>query len=195
MCRAGLFFLCALCVAGCAAHDRAVIFDNVPANDGAAEGLGSGGEELSGMPSDGVEICVYVCGEVKEPGVYFLAAGSRADDALCAAGGFTEEADKSYVNLAAKVNDGDRLYFPGIAETEQERAAEKALKAGLVDINTADEALLCTLPGIGTSRAQAIIAYREEHGSFKSKEDIMKVSGIKDSAYRNICDKITVGNE
>lgn len=199
-----MFLICVLCVTGCAESDRAVTFNNVQASgqDGqAAYGSTAGaGAQLDmsddiKISADIGEICVYVCGEVNYPGVYSLSAGSRANDALSAAGGFTNEADKSYVNLAAIVNDGDRLYFPGISETAQEKAAEEALKAGLVNINTADEALLCTLPGIGSSRAQDIIAYREINGLFENKEDIMKVSGIKDSAYRKICDKITVGEE
>lgn len=205
-----LVLTCALCVTGCASSDRAITFNNAKASDqngqsaaGAAvsEGVQSGlSAEMTisddiRISTDANEICVYVCGEVNYPGVYFLAEESRANDALFAAGGFTEEADQSYVNLASRVKDGDRLYFPGKSETAQEKAAEEALKAGLVDINTADEALLCTLPGIGSSRAKDIISYRESNGPFESKEDIMKVSGIKDSAYQKLCDRITVGKE
>jgi competence protein ComEA len=138
------------------------------------------------------EIYVYVCGEVKKPGVYTLPKGSRADDALNSAGGFTDNADTEYVNLAAKVNDGDRLYFPDKEEALTEREKEEAEMSGLVNINTADETLLCTLPGIGSARAKDIISYRESHGDFETKEDIMNVSGIKDAAYSKICDKITV---
>lgn len=214
----GIFLTCVLCTAGCTASDRAITFNNVKASEQDSHENITISDDM--MTSDGImisdntitsddiiisddiitsndvrEICVYVCGEVNDPGVYSLAEGSRANDALIAAGGFTEEADKSYVNLAAKVNDGDRLYFPGISEATREKAAEEALKAGIVNINTADEALLCTLPGIGSSRAQDIISYRESNGPFESKEDIMKVSGIKDSAYQKICDKITIGSE
>lgn len=208
----GIFLVCVLCIAGCTASDRAITFNNVKASEQNGQISGDSHENITIsddiMISDNIitsddditsndvmEICVYVCGEVNYPGVYFLAEGSRANDALSAAGGFAEEADKSYVNLAAKVNDGDRLYFPGISEAAQEKAAEEAQKAGIVNINTADEALLCTLPGIGSSRAQDIISYRENNGPFENKEDIMKVSGIKDSAYQKICDKITVGKE
>jgi len=190
ICTAGLFLVCAICVTGCSASDRAVTFKD--AVDSEYNSQESGDVMVS---ADVGEICVYVCGEVNYPGVYTLPDDSRVNDALDAAGGFTDEADKSYVNLASKLNDGERLYFPGEQETAQKKAAEEALKAGLVNINTADEALLCTLPGIGSSRAQDIISYREKNGPFEDKEDIMNVSGIKDSAYRKICDRITVGSE
>lgn len=192
-CVSLLLLCCTLSAAGCAS-DRAVTFENVGTALTEAQDSQTDGEE-SREVYDSPEICVYVCGEVNYPGVYSLPPDSRVNDALNAAGGFTQEADRSYVNLAARVSDGDRLYFPGVAEAAQEKAAEEALKAGLVNINTADEELLCTLPGIGSSRAQDIISYREDNGAFESKEDIMKVSGIKESAYSKICDKITVGNE
>lgn len=135
-------------------------------------------------------VYVYVCGAVVSPGVVELPEGSRAEDALQAAGGFSEDAEISYVNLAAKVADGERLYFPTVAEEAILKEQEK--DEGLVNINTADLKELCTLPGIGEARAESIIAYREAKGLFEAKEDIMKVSGIKTSAYEKICDKITV---
>lgn len=136
------------------------------------------------------EIRVYVCGAVESPGVVTLVEGSRAEDALLAAGGFSENAWKDYVNLAERVTDGQKLYFPTLDEAEN--LAEQETADGLVNINTADVATLCTLPGIGESRAKDIIAYRETHGNFESCEDIMKVSGIKTSIYSKISDRITV---
>jgi len=134
-------------------------------------------------------IRVYVCGAVAEPGVVEIPEGSRAEDALAAAGGFAGEAAPEAVNLADWVTDGQMLYFPTKEEAE-ELAQQKA--PGLVNINTADAAQLCTLPGIGESRAADIVAYREKNGPFESCEDIMKVPGIKTSAYEKIRDKITV---
>lgn len=135
-------------------------------------------------------IFVYVCGAVAEPGVVELTEGSRAETALQAAGGFAPDAQTDYVNLAAKVSDGEKLYFPSVGEAEALAMEEKNASEGLVNINTADEEKLCTLPGIGASRAQDIIAYREAHGAFRSKEDIMKVPGIKENAYSRLCEKI-----
>ncbi len=135
---------------------------------------------------------VHVCGCVREPGVAALPEGSRAGDALAAAGGFSEDADRDYVNLAAKVADGEKLYFPSAAEAESLQEEAQEADSHLVDINSAEEALLCTLPGIGASRAEAIIAYREEHGPFETGEDIMKVPGIKEGAYEKLKDRITV---
>lgn len=143
------------------------------------------------------KIYVYVCGAVVTSGVVELPEGSRAEDALLAAGGFAENAAREYVNLAAKVKDGERLYFPTEEEllqnggkTHAEAAAEAG--TGLVNINTADVKALCTLSGIGESRAADIIKYREKHGDFKKCEDLMKVPGIKTKLYEGIRDGITV---
>lgn len=137
---------------------------------------------------------VYVCGAVESPGVVALAPGSRVEDALKAAGGFAEEADRNGVNLADWVTDGERLYFPaeGEAEVPEAAGASAQKSAGLVNINSAGTEELCTLPGIGEARAADIISYREKNGGFGSVEDIMKVPGIKTGAYGKIKDRITV---
>lgn len=133
-------------------------------------------------------IYVYVCGAVNSPGVVVLPEGSRAEAALEAAGGLREDAKTDWVNLAAKVTDGEKLYFPTLDETPE--APDMEEPDGLVNINTADEAALCTLSGIGESRARDILRYREENGAFQSPEDIMKVPGIKTSVYNRIKDRI-----
>lgn len=170
---------------------------------GNAEDSGNAGRtEGSGISEDargtapGV-IRVYVCGAVADPGVVELPEGSRAEDALLAAGGFREDAGREAVNLADWVTDGQMLYFPTAQEAEdrayaREDGGAQAGEPGLVNINTADAAQLCTLPGIGESRAADIIAYREKNGGFESCEDIMKVPGIKTGAYEKIRDKIRV---
>ena len=137
-------------------------------------------------------VYVYVCGAVQEPGVVEVPEGSRVEEALRLAGGMTEKADPFYVNLAETVTDGQKLYFPTTEEAEGLEAALKAAEDGLVNINTASAEELCTLPGIGASRAADIVRYREQNGAFPTKEDIMKVSGIKQNAYDRLCDKITV---
>ena len=137
-------------------------------------------------------IRVYVCGAVVNPGVVEIPQGSRVEDALKAAGGFAADAGREAVNLADWVSDGQKVYFPREGEAAEESAAQSQAASGLVNINTADAAQLCTLPGIGESRARDIISYREANGSFESCEDIMKVPGIKTAAYEKIRDKITV---
>lgn len=156
----------------------------------AADGSTSGGSPV--LEGQEALILVYVCGAVVNPGVVAVPEGSRAEDALLAAGGFSEEAERAAVNLADWVEDGQMLYFPTKEEALERAGREAAADFGLVNINTADAALLCTLPGVGESRAADIIAYREKNGNFVSCEDIMKVPGIKTSVYEKICDKITV---
>lgn len=158
-------------------------------SQGAGDGAVSAQDGGTVSP-EGREIRVHVCGAVMSPGVVSLPEDSRAEDALEAAGGFAENAWRDYVNLAERVQDGEKLYFPTLDESESLVLQE--LGSGLVNINTADVATLCTLPGIGESRANDIIAYREANGPFDSCEDIMKVSGIKSSVYSKISDKITV---
>lgn len=150
-----------------------------------------------------VMIRVHVCGAVVQPGVVELEAGSRVEDALASCGGFAQGADRTYVNLAAWAVDGEMIYFPTLEEVqtglvwqrEQRSHKESGTDAegnDLVNINTADVALLCTLPGIGESRAEDIIAYRDANGPFRSCDAIMSVPGIKAGIYEEICNRITV---
>ena len=141
-------------------------------------------------------ITVYVCGAVVQEGVYELPAGSRISDALLMAGGYDENALHGYVNLAEKLEDGERIYFPDYQELEElgivPISSTESSESGLVNINTADAEMLKTLPGIGEAKAADIIAYREEHGAFSSIEDIKNVSGIGESIYNRISSGITV---
>lgn len=184
-------FLCA-----CSGNDGEVILIG-DTNDAEEWHSDEPDEETSEM-EDPEWIRIYVCGAVRCPGVVEVSAGSRVEDALAAAGGFAENANRYYVNLADWVTDGQMLYFPteeelqgGVLQTPWESSSGESA-TGLVNINTADAALLCTLPGIGESRAAEIIAYREKNGPFESCEDIMSVSGIKTGLYEKICDRITV---
>ncbi len=152
---------------------------------------GMSAREETPAESPVAEVYVYVCGAVQKPGVVALMPGSRAQDALEAAGGFAADAWREYVNLAQEVTDGEKLYFPWLDEAESLLAPPEG-KDGLVNINTADAAALQTLPGIGASRAGDILSYREANGAFEKPEDIMKVPGIKDSVYQKLKDKITV---
>lgn len=180
--------------------------DSGASDDGAVMSVGKNQRETSAFPTESEEktdtIRVYVCGAVAEPGVIEIPAGSRVEEALEAVGGFAENANRTYVNLAAWVTDGQMLYFPteeeiaggwdGFREQGVGSAEYGAVDAGLVNINTADAEKLCTLPGIGENRAADIIAYREANGFFETCEDIMCVPGIKSGLFEKICDKITV---
>ncbi len=150
-------------------------------------------------------IWVHVSGEVVNPGVYELKEGSRLWEAVSAAGGVTQEGDENYLNQAQILSDGMKITIP--SQSQVEEWGEKDTPSYLleysgdgnwqqqdagVDLNTADKAALCTLPGIGESRAESILAYRDEHGPFKRIEDIMKVSGIKEAAFEKIKDRIRV---
>lgn len=129
-------------------------------------------------------IYVDVCGEVMKPGVYCLSRDARVCDAVFAAGGFTEDADKSRVNQARILSDQEQILVPSIEEPETDD--------NLVCINTADAEALTSLPGIGEAKAADIIAYRQAHGAFLSPEDIMKVPGIKEALYNKIKAKIKI---
>jgi competence protein ComEA len=123
---------------------------------------------------------------------------------LESAGGFTERADINRINLAGTLTDGMMIFFPEVGEempegyeiaagtaTGQTPVGEKT-DSGLVNINTAGVEDLCTLPGIGESKAKAVVEYREEHGPFAAKEEIMNVSGIGTGLYKKIEDLICV---
>ncbi len=152
--------------------------------------------------SDSV-IVVYVCGAVNSPGVVSIPVGSRVIDALELAGGFCDGANEIYVNLAASVNDGDQIYFPYEGEddetiagrTESGTEGQAGLNSGEnypININKADASMLCHIPGIGESKAIAIVSYRENNGRFSTVEDIKNVSGIGDALFEKIRDRICV---
>ena len=145
------------------------------------------------------KIFVHVCGAVKNPGVYELVADSRVIDAVEAAGGVLENSALDAVNLASTISDGEKIWIPTYEEAEEMELAKKVLPdtqiaedRNKININTADSTLLCSLPGIGETRAQSIIAYREEYGAFESIEEIMKVNGIKENSFQKIKDFIVV---
>ncbi len=152
---------------------------------------------------------IHVCGAVSRPGVYGLEAGSRIFQAVEAAGGFTEEAAEGYLNMAEPVTDGMKIVVPKKEElsglelygmegdhpagfVQELEESRKAGEAGKVNLNTASKEELMTLTGIGASRAEDIIRYREAYGFFENIEDVMQVNGIKDAAFEKIREKITV---
>ena len=143
-------------------------------------------------------IAVHVSGAVAAPGVYELEEGARVADAVEHAGGFLEGAAENALNLARVLNDGEQVVVPTAGEqAAQQSAAEASGGAagvgGKVNINTASVEQLDTLPGVGESTAQKIIADREANGPFSSPEDLKRVSGIGDKKYAELADLITVG--
>ena len=148
------------------------------------------------------KVVVHVCGAVVNPGIYTLSTGSRLYEAIAMAGGFSEEADISYHNLARPIEDGERIYILSTSETkelttEQQVAGESGSSASLqsngqINLNTATIEQLMTLPGIGEARAEEILAYRTKIGKFTDIEELMNVSGIGESRFEKIKDKITV---
>ena len=146
---------------------------------------------------------VHVCGAVQKAGVYALPLTARVFEALEAAGGCTDEAAQESVNQARLLTDGEELYIPtrdeilSGSQTVMERLSETAdepAKSGedKININTADVTELTSLNGIGESRAQAIIDWREKNGGFSSIEEIKNIDGIADKTYEKLKERITV---
>ena len=180
--------------------------------------IDNGSEAVSDKEMQQAMIYVDVCGAVANPGVFQLAAGSRVFQAIEAAGGYLPEAALTCVNRAGVLTDGQQLYIltqeemerQGLDPVEMAKASDGQMNGSAgtgqntgmtaqvqqdnrININTADEAQLITLTGIGATRAQAIIAYREENGPFAAIEDIMNVQGIKEGTFAKIKDEIVVG--
>ena len=164
-------------------------------------------KEKIGIAENEEKVIVHVIGEVNNPGVVTLDEGARIIDAINAAGGKTEEADLSKVNLAYIVEDGTQIYIPRINENLNEielmsteagqsvitnEEKEENGQETKVNINTANKEKLETLPGIGEATAQKIIDYRAANGKFKTIEEIKNVSGIGDAKFDNLKDKIVV---
>lgn len=150
------------------------------------------------LPESTVEtgIAVDVGGAVAQPGVYRLPVGSRVSDAVEAAGGMLPEAYNEIVNMAGPLSDGSKVLVPvrpaGAASGADDEQAASSEDGGLVNINTANKDALMSLPGIGETKAEAIIAYRTENGVFTAPEQIMDVPGIGPGIFDNLKDLITV---
>lgn len=185
--KAGIFaILLLLLCAGC--RKPAVFYE-----DGEPEVQGEQQEKQDGLPRETeAPICVYVCGEVENPGVYELEPQSRIGDAVEAAGGMTEEAQESWLNLAERLTDGQKIEVPSREEALKLLESQEQQESGLVNLNKASKEELMTLTGIGASKAEDIISYREQNGNFSSIEGLMEIPGIKEGVFRKIKDQITV---
>lgn len=147
-------------------------------------------------------VYVYICGAVANPGVYKVEQGTRLFEVVSLAGGFIDSAAIECINQAQKVEDGQMVYIL----TKQEQQGEDDLPAQSpqtkinatdsenekVNINTATQEELMTLPGIGKSKVDRILKYKEDNGPFKSVEEIMKIEGIKEGVFSKIKDRIRV---
>ncbi len=167
----------------------------------------SGVDDADRMPETEAKCYVYVCGAVLSPGVYEVGSDARIVDAIEMADGFSDDADRDYLNLAGMICDGMKIYVPTEKEvrdgydevpvavtttdTQNPNPAGDSVNAK-ININTADETELMKLNGVGKSRAGDIIEYRNTHGKFEKIEDIMLVPGIKDGMYGKIKDDIEV---
>ncbi|MBQ6395675.1 MAG: helix-hairpin-helix domain-containing protein [Atopobiaceae bacterium] len=161
-------------------------------------GTGPGGPEESDDPA--TLLIVHVDGAVGEPGVYRIRkTDARVIDAVEAAGGLLEDARTDTVNLAAVLQDGQKIHIPSEEELEQAQAspcisspASSGSAMALIDLNTARVEELTTLPGVGEVTARTIVENREREGPFTSPEDLMRVPGIGEKKYERLKDRIRV---
>lgn len=155
--------------------------------------------DLTPAPSPTVApIQVHVAGAVKQPGLYSLQPGARVQDGINAAGGTTEDADLERLNLSAFLSDSERLYVPLQGQVVPTDGVTKGSQPdleinGLVNINTATLDQLISLPGIGSTKANAIITYRTDHGPFTQIDELLNVTGIGPATLENIKLLITLG--
>lgn len=214
-----LLSLCLLTAGGCESKEAVLLEteDLVYEEPEPAKEDGQEEREAESAAKEQMEeahLFVHMCGAVLNPGVYELEQGSRIFEAVEAAGGFREDACENYVNMALQLEDGWKIVIPTVEESEAMLAAgdtsevaflydlpdgavisgsgKKEAENGLVNINTASREELCSLPGIGASRADSIITYREKSGGFAKPEDIMQVEGIKEGMFSKLKDKICV---
>ena len=181
--------LCMLLLSGCASSS---FLRGQPAGFSSGAGTEAETEVPADFPAEEVLFCVHVCGCVKAPGIYYLAADSRRMDAVNAAGGMTEEADPESLNLAEKICDGEQIRIPSREEGKAAREKELLLETNKVNLNTAGPEELMSLTGIGEVRAAEIIRSRETEGPFQKIEDIMRISGIGELAFEKIRERIKV---
>ncbi|MDD3174092.1 MAG: helix-hairpin-helix domain-containing protein [Herbinix sp.] len=148
-------------------------------------------------------IYVHICGAVTNPGVYQVNTGARICDLIELSGGLSKDAAGDYVNQAKQVTDGERIYIPMMEEAENlsigidtegnpSALGESSNDSELININSASAVELMNLPGIGQAKADSIIEYRTTNGNFKTIEDLMNISGIKEGLFSKISSYITV---
>jgi competence protein ComEA len=173
----------------------------------------SGGETIqvvlpTATPEPVVEMKVYVSGAVRRPGVYVLGEGDRIEDAIGAAGGFADDADRDAVNLALRLKDEDHWHIPAKGDTPSTASAStssgsatstvsasiasRTAGSGKININSATAKQLEELDGIGPVLAQRIVDYRDANGPFSSMDGLLDVQGIGEKTLATIRDKVDV---
>jgi len=146
----------------------------------------------SGPAANGAVIYVHILGQVNAPGLYTLHDGDRAVDLVAAAGGLTPSADPASLNLARFLSDGEQIVVPAVGEAPPASVALGGTAIpGKVNINTADEPTLETLPRVGPAMAARILAWRTANGRFTAIEDLMSVSGIGEKTFEGLKDLVT----
>ena len=161
---------------------------------------------LTAPPTASTTIVIYITGAIRSPGVYTLSRPGRVNDAVQAAGGLLPSADPNSINLAAKIDDGAKIVVLAAGDPTDSGSNGTSPKpsqtphvtptvAYPIDINTAPESLLEELPGIGPSKAAAIITYRQEHGPFLQIDEVLNVPGIGTGLFNSMKDLITVNSE
>ncbi|PGT82922.1 helix-hairpin-helix domain-containing protein [Bacillus sp. AFS040349] len=140
-------------------------------------------------------IVIDVKGAVQQPGVYEISANARVHEIIEKAGGLSDQADEASVNLASSLEDGMVVYIPLIGENKEnpfQSTNENKESSKKININLATSEELQTLSGIGPSKAEAIISYREENGKFKTIEGLLEVSGIGEKSLEKLKEEVTV---
>lgn len=170
--------------------------------DGKADKASGSGVDAGTYDTAKTSCYVHICGAVRYPGVYEVPEGSRLYEVIVLAGGLCADACDHLVNQAQTVADGMQVYIPTVQErfsgenasfgTEGQTGKEAENRDTRIDLNRATKEQLMTLPGVGETRAQAIIAYREAHGRFETIEELMEVSGIKQGVYDRLKEMIKV---
>ena len=179
--------LIVVCLCGCG-KDTAYYMEEEEAIVQSTEQEPGGGSEEDENEEE-ARIFVYVCGQIQTPGVYSIPEGSRVCDLFAIAGGFTEDAATDFWNQARLLKDGEMIYVPTKEEVKdrtfdgQSTGNAGAGTSKKININTASKEELLTIPGVGETKASAILAYREENGPFSSIEELKKVDGIKDGVF------------
>ena len=210
-CRAGLDGLrsagrrlSVVALVGVACFAAVTLLSGASTPAGGAEAPGGVGPAPSGASREAssttsavlATVTVHVVGEVRRPGVYELPGGARAVDAVVAAGGLLGDAEQSAVNLARVVADGEQIAVPRQGEAASGMGSAVggvAAAGGKVDLNSASEAQLDTLPGVGPATAQKIVADRTANGPFRRVDDLMRVPGIGPAKFESLKDLVSAG--
>ncbi|MFA9378099.1 MAG: helix-hairpin-helix domain-containing protein [Lachnotalea sp.] len=186
-----IFVVCG-CLYSCKDNEKTVVSfeDNSNNEENATESKTNIDVDKEEEPEQ--EIYVYICGEILNPGVYQVEQGARMYQVVELAGGVLDTGAENYLNLAESVSDGQKIVVPSQEEAKQLEVIQEEASSQYININTANEETLTTLPGIGASKAKSIISYRESKGGFTSIEELMEIEGIKEGVYNKVKDMITI---